>query len=255
MQVKKTIDLGIRYGKIDRSASGGLITHRERRHSDRLLATNISEPKTGVWIMPEMKKKICSRCRERKILTEFNRNKRALNGLRSECKKCERKYYEGRREARLISMRKYAENHKEEKRALGRKYYEAHKDDWRKWRRKHRETERARHKKYRERHQDYCIELGQKRRHQIRDLPFTLTKVEWDRILDRNSHRCHYCGRIGKSDNPLEKEHRVPVSKGGGFTAQNIVPACRDCNRKKHTMTDKEFKKRLNAEAQLRLTF
>ena len=31
-----------------------------------------------------------------------------------------------------------------------------------------------------------------------------------------------------------EIDHMIPLSKGGGHTIYNIVPACRSCNRKKN---------------------
>lgn len=40
------------------------------------------------------------------------------------------------------------------------------------------------------------------------------------------NHRCAYCG----ADGDLHIEHVVPISKGGGHTIGNIVPACKDCN-------------------------
>lgn len=55
---------------------------------------------------------------------------------------------------------------------------------------------------------------------------------DWARILDAFGHRCAYCGVSGV---PLEREHRVPVVKGGGDGIDNIVPACRPCNATKRT--------------------
>ena len=60
----------------------------------------------------------------------------------------------------------------------------------------------------------------------------SLTQEQWEAILTLHSNRCAYCGRDGVR---LEKEHVVPLSKGGPTTADNIVPACRSCNASKHT--------------------
>lgn len=46
-------------------------------------------------------------------------------------------------------------------------------------------------------------------------------------ILDRDGFRCHYCK---KSDVPLEVDHVIPKSLGGGDAPENLVAACRDCN-------------------------
>ena len=37
---------------------------------------------------------------------------------------------------------------------------------------------------------------------------------------------------------PLEQEHFIPLSKGGGYSMGNIIPACRACNASK---SDKDF--------------
>ena len=42
--------------------------------------------------------------------------------------------------------------------------------------------------------------------------------------------RCAFCG----SNESLEWDHIVPVSKGGAHDAENMVPACQNCNRRKH---------------------
>jgi 5-methylcytosine-specific restriction endonuclease McrA len=47
----------------------------------------------------------------------------------------------------------------------------------------------------------------------------------------RAGHRCEYCYAPEAVFNfPLEVEHIVPVSRGGGNTAANWALACRACN-------------------------
>lgn len=58
-------------------------------------------------------------------------------------------------------------------------------------------------------------------------------------------YRCVYCGEVSSI---LQKEHRVPLSRGGANNAANIVPACPTCNYRKGSMTDEEFRDRLRAE-------
>jgi len=69
-------------------------------------------------------------------------------------------------------------------------------------------------------------------------LPHTLSISEWNAILDHFDHRCAYCGRKARR---LCREHAIPVSRGGGYTADNIVPACGSCNSRKHNKTPEEF--------------
>ncbi len=55
----------------------------------------------------------------------------------------------------------------------------------------------------------------------------TLTTAEWDRMLEITGG-CYYCGESDRA--LLTFEHVMPKSIGGGFTAENIVPACDRCN-------------------------
>jgi len=51
-------------------------------------------------------------------------------------------------------------------------------------------------------------------------------------IFFRDNFTCGYCGRKLKL-NECTIDHIVPKSKGGKWTWENLVTACRDCNRKK----------------------
>lgn len=78
-----------------------------------------------------------------------------------------------------------------------------------------------------------------------RGLEATLTDEEWNDILNRYNHSCAYCGT---NSEPLHQEHWIPLSRGGNYTADNIVPACKRCNSRKHTMTGEEFLELLQKE-------
>jgi 5-methylcytosine-specific restriction endonuclease McrA len=59
----------------------------------------------------------------------------------------------------------------------------------------------------------------------------TLTTIQWATILHSSEGKCHYCQKqIGY--HMLTLEHLIPVSKGGGTTSENCIPACMDCNHK-----------------------
>ena len=57
-----------------------------------------------------------------------------------------------------------------------------------------------------------------------------VTEAEWQSIIAKYDGCCAYCGR---SDRPLEMDHAIPISHGGGHVASNIVPACKPCNSSK----------------------
>jgi 5-methylcytosine-specific restriction endonuclease McrA len=72
----------------------------------------------------------------------------------------------------------------------------------------------------------------------------SFTAAEWLELVARWGNVCAYDGAPG----PLEPDHRTPLFRGGSNFIDNILPACRSCNGRKHTMTEKEFRARLAAE-------
>ena len=48
------------------------------------------------------------------------------------------------------------------------------------------------------------------------------------RILARDGHRCHYCGKPART-----VDHVLPVAAGGTDDPSNLVAACRRCNARK----------------------
>lgn len=53
--------------------------------------------------------------------------------------------------------------------------------------------------------------------------------AEWQKLLNRFNHRCAYCGAAGS----MEKDHVIPLIRGGRHAIANILPACANCNRRK----------------------
>jgi len=58
-------------------------------------------------------------------------------------------------------------------------------------------------------------------------------------VLRRDHYRCRYCNKpVGKGE--YEFDHIFPYSRGGGNTANNLVVACKTCNRSKGARTPEE---------------
>lgn len=57
------------------------------------------------------------------------------------------------------------------------------------------------------------------------------TAEQWIQMKALYGYRCVYCG---KKFQALTMDHVVPLSKDGSHTWENIVPACRSCNSRKH---------------------
>lgn len=154
------------------------------------------------------------------------------------------------RDSHLAARRNYAERNKEKMREQARAGYQRfHKMNLlrrAKYRATHQEKENAaRRKRYAQDPQKdiqtskawfdnhpgaHTIYARQRRQLQA-GLPNTLTSEEWANIVASYRYRCVYCQKQCK----MTLDHIIPVSKGGGTTAHNIVPACKSCNSKKHT--------------------
>jgi hypothetical protein len=79
-----------------------------------------------------------------------------------------------------------------------------------------------------------------------------LSAAQWAAMKRDANYRCHYCGEPSQV---LQKEHRLPLSRGGLNSIVNIVPACALCNYRKGVLTDAEYfdKRRREQEREERL--
>lgn len=57
-----------------------------------------------------------------------------------------------------------------------------------------------------------------------------LAPAQWDALVAAWGG-CAYCGTTGVS---LQKDCVQPISRGGRYTLDNVVPACASCNASKH---------------------
>ena len=56
-----------------------------------------------------------------------------------------------------------------------------------------------------------------------------LTADQWAALQEAWAG-CAYCGATG---GPLQRDCVLPISRGGRYTLENVVPACRSCNTSK----------------------
>ena len=76
---------------------------------------------------------------------------------------------------------------------------------------------------------DKCTIYRQKRRAAKYDLPNALTILQWNQAKIYFNNCCAFCGQ----KLPLAQEHFLPLSKGGEYTVNNIIPSCISCNSSK----------------------
>lgn len=65
-----------------------------------------------------------------------------------------------------------------------------------------------------------------------------IESVRW-RVYKRDSYKCRYCGR---DDVPMTVDHYIAQKWGGEWTFENLLTACRHCQKLKGHMTVNEWK-------------
>lgn len=187
-----------------------------------------------------MKTKICTKCGEEFPATRehFYKNKNGKFGLYAKCKDCHNKVSKNYRDRNKEKYKKYREEHKEEMAKYNKKYWAENKERLKKekveYRKNNRHEIRKKNREYKRKNKDLVNRLNNKRRAKKRKLPSNLTKKQWLEIKSKFDNRCAYCGE----NKELQQEHFIPLAKGGEFTHNNIIPACKSCNSSKQ---DKDF--------------
>ena len=72
-------------------------------------------------------------------------------------------------------------------------------------------------------HRRFAIERW---KHRKRGTAGTLTVEQFQTTIQKSGGRCPFCQEYSK----LTVEHVVPKAMGGGFSIENILPACSHCN-------------------------
>ena len=71
---------------------------------------------------------------------------------------------------------------------------------------------------------------AKRRQGRMRRADNDLTAAQWTAIQEAWGSACAYCGAAGVA---LQKDCVLPLSRGGRYTLDNVVPACRSCNASK----------------------
>ncbi len=155
-----------------------------------------------------METKICANCKTDKPIECYGKHISHKDGLRSNCKECRKqsskKHYVNNREHIKKRCKQYKTDNAE--------YYKQYTKQWRK------------------NNRDICNKYEQSHNAIKKELPSTFTAGQWTECKAYFKNCCAYCGKKVE----LAQEHYIPVSKGGGYTADNIIPACKSCNSSKH---------------------
>lgn len=200
----------------------------------------IKEPKTG--------HKFCGKCLQELPLSNsyFRENGSSTTGYFSYCLECEKDY-----------KKQYRVNNSEKIKERDRRYYQLNKGNKKEYDAVYRKENKIRisaySKKYYSinkteldkknelwrknnplRYKEISRIVAQRRLARKRKLPANFTGEQWEMCKMHFDYSCAYCG----SESNLEQEHFIPLSKGGEYTKDNIIPACDKCNPSKN---DKRF--------------
>ena len=131
------------------------------------------------------------------------------------------------------AVRRWRIAHPAEHAAKNRRYYARHKV-----------ARNAHNALYHREHPEVVRAKWQNYRARKREAEGSFTGAEWLALVATYEGCCAYCGAAG----PLEADHRLPLARGGSNLIENILPACRTCNARKHLLTEAEFRARLASE-------
>ena len=217
-----------------------MIKNFEKRRMEVRKRSEINKEKNKDRVFDENQLKHCGECKQHKPATPeyFKRDSGKYDGLNSWCKECSKSYDEENKDRRAdYDKRYYLENIDKIK-----QYKEDNKERRRKWnmtwRLENKEHIAEYSKRYKQENRDRVNITTQRRHARIAQLPHTLTLEEWEDALEFFNYSCAYCGI---SDERLHQEHIIPIVKGGGYIADNIIPACQSCNSSKHARDMEEW--------------
>lgn len=184
--------------------------------------------------------KICKKCKKELPLTNeyFYKEKMNTDGFKGSCKKCMYGSNEKYRNEHTVNITEYLKQYqKNNKNIIAKKKKQ--------YREKNKDKIAISNKEYRKNNLSKCKTIKrewtlnnkektavsyEKRRSMKKQTVCTLTSRQWVCIKEKFNLECAYCG--GKL--PLSQDHFVPLSKGGEYTVNNIIPACQPCNSSKH---------------------
>jgi 5-methylcytosine-specific restriction endonuclease McrA len=156
--------------------------------------------------------KACSKCKQIKTLSFFNKRASSCDGFRQTCRQCD-----------AISRRAYRATGKEPKKLYSELSEEmknknrARSREWNKCNKNRRSLSMAKRRALLKNNGVYLVS------------PKDISKIY--------QSLCFYCGKAGG-----EIDHVIPLTKGGRHSIGNLVAACRSCNSSKNNLFLIEWK-------------
>lgn len=163
---------------------------------------------------------------------------------RNKVKEIQKKWYENDKERIKEKSKKYYYKNRDEKLKYAKQYRLRNDDKIKEYRYKNKakiseynktynlenaEKVKQASKRWKQENPEKCVIIKQRRLARKKQLPHTLTIEQWSACKEYFNNLCCYCGE----EKQLTQDHFIPLSKGGEYTCNNIVPACQWCNTSK----------------------
>lgn len=150
-----------------------------------------------------------------------------------------KQYYVENKEKIKEYHKQWRQENKEEIKEYKKQYRKENKEKRNEHQKQHYKENKEYYKQYYKENADRYRQRSQKRRAIKKRLPHTLTLDQWEKIKNDFNNECAYCGKTEQEhreefNEQLHQEHFIPLSKGGEYTHNNIIPACRSCNTSKN---------------------
>ena len=148
----------------------------------------------------------------------------------------ERGYDLSHRDKKRAYDQVYRVTHLKERKTLLRAWYQSHTEEVKAYgatyRATHKSESNERRRAYLSAHPGMNAAAAHRRRAHKVSAQCTAT-VEHERAIKAAyKYRCAYCGNRSRK---LTIDHVIPLAKRGTHTPENLVPACKSCNSRKHT--------------------
>lgn len=175
----------------------------------------------------------CKQCRTKKRLINYKENKneilatgkRWVENNKELVKEKSKKSYQKNKE---LIHQKYLDN-KVNISVFNKQYREKNRDTLIEYAKNWKEKNKDNWMKYYSKNKDKVSIRSEKRRKSYTESQNPLTYEQWENCLIYFNNECAYCG----SSCVLEKEHFIPLTKGGSYSKDNIIPVCKSCNSSK----------------------
>ncbi len=105
----------------------------------------------------------------------------------------------------------------------------------------------AHHRQYLKDHPEVEKAYVNNYRARLYDAEGFFTFDEWVDLCIIHEGKCAYCGTLCN----LTADHKIPLSRGGTNSIDNILPACKSCNSSKGALTREEYLKRMSSMRQV----